>query len=157
MRRSPWSGRDWFTLIRQPRSNPLFGRVIQTSDAFAPSAITLQQPVSGPPGERIARPVGCSVASLRGLTMQCEPARRRAEGQSPPACFGSFLRGTLAIFANSASVIDSAMLLAAPFNADAGVSPRFADSAAPAAFCCCFDLAGMIRRLLRSAMHEENA
>ncbi len=33
--------RVWFNGVHQPRSNLLFKRVIQTSGAFAPTAITL--------------------------------------------------------------------------------------------------------------------
>jgi hypothetical protein len=57
---------------------------------------------------------------------------------------GSFLRFTLAMRSSSSSLIDSTICFDAPRRRDLGVSPRFAESAAPAAFCCCFDLAGML-------------
>jgi hypothetical protein len=39
--------------------------------------------------------------------------------------------------------MDSTMFFDAPLSLLFGVSPRFADKAAPAAFCCAFDFAGM--------------
>src|SRR5690606_17384667 len=56
---------------------------------------------------------------------------------------GRLLRGTLAMRSSSRSVMDSTICLDAPRKRAFGISPRLAASAAPAAFCCCLDLAGM--------------
>jgi hypothetical protein len=56
---------------------------------------------------------------------------------------GSFLRLALAIFSSSDSLIDLLIWREAPLRLDFGRSPRFAESAAPAAICCFLDLAGM--------------
>jgi hypothetical protein len=63
------------------------------------------------------------------------------------ARLGRFLRFVLAIFSSSSWLIESAMLLDAPFKLDFGLSPRLADKAAPAAICCFFDLAGILSSL----------
>lgn len=74
------------------------------------------------------------------------------EGQkrsSPPesyffvVCSGLPFRLVDAIFSSSVSLIDEAIDFDAPLSLDFGISPRFADKAAPAAFCCAADLAGM--------------
>jgi len=73
--------------------------------------------------------------------------RRRPSSIGHPdqldACSGLPLRLVEAIFSSSFSLMDSSMLRDAPFSLLLGVSPRLADSAAPAAFCCAADLAGM--------------
>ena len=56
---------------------------------------------------------------------------------------GSPLRLVLAKSRSCFWLIDSYICLEAPFNEDLLLLPRFAASAAPAAFCCCFDFAGM--------------
>jgi hypothetical protein len=56
---------------------------------------------------------------------------------------GSFLRFALASSASCFSLIDSTMLFDAPLSEDFDFSPRFAESAAPAAICCFLDLAGI--------------
>jgi hypothetical protein len=61
------------------------------------------------------------------------------------ARLGSFLRFTLAISSSFGSLIDSYMPFEAPRRDDFFVWPRFALRAAPAAFCCCLDFAGMLR------------
>jgi hypothetical protein len=48
-----------------------------------------------------------------------------------------------AIFSSSFSLIDEAIDFDAPLSELFGLSPRFAASAAPAASCCAFDLAGI--------------
>lgn len=74
------------------------------------------------------------------------PERLRVELLPPDlllARFGSFLRSTLAMSSSFDSLIDSYMSLDAPRSSDFFVSPRLALRAAPAAFCCCFDFAGI--------------
>jgi hypothetical protein len=66
--------------------------------------------------------------------------QKRLEAQS--ACSGFPLRFVDAIFSSSFSLIDI-IDFDAPFSSLFGVSPRFADKAAPAAFCWAFDLAGI--------------
>jgi hypothetical protein len=56
---------------------------------------------------------------------------------------GRPLRLVEAIFSSSVSLMELTMLFEAPFKPPFGVSPRFAASAAPAAICCFFDLAGI--------------
>ena len=56
---------------------------------------------------------------------------------------GRRLRFALAMRSSSASLIDFAICFDAPRKRDFGVLPRLAESAAPAAFCCCFDFAGI--------------
>src|SRR3546814_13385521 len=58
------------------------------------------------------------------------------------SCFP--LRLVEAILSNSFSSMDSYMDFEAPFSSLFFVSPRLADSAAPAAFCCALDFAGMV-------------
>ena len=69
---------------------------------------------------------------------------------------GSFLRFTDASSSNCPSLMDFTMLLDAPRSEDFDFSPRFAASAAPAAICCFFDLAGIpqlrVASLLRSRL-----
>jgi integral membrane protein len=60
-----------------------------------------------------------------------------------PAFVGSFFRFVPASSRSCFSLIDFAIPFDAPFNPDFGVFPRFAASAAPAAFCCFLDLAGI--------------
>ena len=62
---------------------------------------------------------------------------------------GNFLRLVLATFRSSFRLIDLYMLLDAPRSDDFDFLPRLAASAAPAAICCFFDLAG-ITRMFRS-------
>ena len=45
------------------------------------------------------------------------------------------MRFVCAIFSSSASLIEEAICFEAPLSLDFGVSPRLAESAAPAAFC----------------------
>src|SRR5438067_13261343 len=59
------------------------------------------------------------------------------------ACSGLPLRLVEAIFSSSFSLIDETIDLDAPLSLLFGVSPRFADRAAPAAFCWAADLAGI--------------
>src|SRR5690606_18662479 len=59
-------------------------------------------------------------------------------------CSGLPLRSVPAISSSSFSVIDSYIDFDAPLSSPTLVSPRFADSAAPAAFCWDFDFAGMV-------------
>src|SRR5947209_15592900 len=65
----------------------------------------------------------------------------------PDLCSALPLRLVEAIFFSSFSLIEDAIDFDAPFSLLFGVSPRLADRAAPAAFCCAADLAG-IRTLL---------
>lgn len=60
-----------------------------------------------------------------------------------PALVGSFLRLALAIFSSSFVLMDSAICFEAPFSEALLFSPRFAESAAPAAICCFLDFAGI--------------
>ena len=57
---------------------------------------------------------------------------------------GSFLRFVFAKSRSCFSLIDFAICLEAPLSEDFERSPRFAAKAAPAAFCCFFDLAGIL-------------
>jgi hypothetical protein len=57
------------------------------------------------------------------------------------------LREVDAIALNSFSLMEAAIDLDGPFNSLLLVSPRLADSAAPAAFCWALDFAGMISLL----------
>ena len=57
---------------------------------------------------------------------------------------GSFLRLVLARSRSCFSDIDSAIFLEGPFKLDFFCSPRLAASAAPAAFCCFFERAGIL-------------
>src|SRR5204863_8566697 len=59
-------------------------------------------------------------------------------------CSGLPLRPVWAIFSSSFSLIDETIELDAPLSLLLGVSPRLADSAAPAAFCWAADFAGMV-------------
>jgi hypothetical protein len=59
------------------------------------------------------------------------------------ARFGFPLRLPLAMSRNCFSLIERAICLEGPFSLLFDVLPRFADSAAPAAFCCDLDLAGI--------------
>jgi len=61
------------------------------------------------------------------------------------ACCGFPFRFVDAMSCNSFSDIESAMERDAPCRSLLLVSPRFADNAAPAAFCCAFDFAGMVQ------------
>ena len=56
---------------------------------------------------------------------------------------GSFLRLVLARSRSCFSDIDSAIFLEGPFKLDFFCSPRLAAKAAPAAFCCFFERAGI--------------
>lgn len=56
---------------------------------------------------------------------------------------GSFSRLVLARSRSCFSDIDSAIFLEGPFKLDFFCSPRFAAKAAPAAFCCFFERAGI--------------
>src|SRR3954469_25103989 len=58
---------------------------------------------------------------------------------------GSFLRLVFAKSRSCFSLIDFAICLEAPLSEDFERSPRFAANAAPAAFCCFFDLAGILK------------
>src|SRR3546814_18874612 len=58
-------------------------------------------------------------------------------------CSGFPLRLVDAMSLSSFSLIDSSIDFDAPLSLLFGVSPRLADRAAPAAFCCEADLAGM--------------
>src|SRR5690606_8008890 len=60
-----------------------------------------------------------------------------------PTCSGLPLRLVCASSSNSFLSMDSYMEREAPLRALLDVSPRLADKAAPAAFCCALDLAGM--------------
>ena len=59
-------------------------------------------------------------------------------------CSGLPLRLVEANSSSCFSLIDSYMLLDAPLSSLTGVSPRLAASAAPAAFCCAADFAGIV-------------
>ena len=67
------------------------------------------------------------------------------DGDRPPVLdallLGSFLRLTLAMSWSCVSLIDSTMYREAPLRLDLERSPRLADNAAPAAFCCFPDVA----------------
>src|SRR5690625_1569081 len=58
-------------------------------------------------------------------------------------CSGLPLRGVEAMSSSSFSDMDSYIDLDAPFKSLTLVSLRLSDNAAPAAFCCAFDLAGI--------------
>src|SRR5690554_412662 len=62
-------------------------------------------------------------------------------------CSGLPLREVEASSSSSFWLMDSYIERDAPFNSLGGVSPRLADSAAPAAFCCALDFAGMMTPL----------
>src|SRR6266478_2872859 len=62
---------------------------------------------------------------------------------------GKFLRLVLATLRSSFRLIDLYMLLDAPRSDDFDRLPRLAASAAPAAICCFFDLAGIARMFRR--------
>lgn len=62
------------------------------------------------------------------------------------------LRGVEAMSWSSFSLIEPAIDFEAPLNSPLLMSPRFAASAAPAAFCWALDFAGMI--VLLEAVHE---
>jgi hypothetical protein len=67
---------------------------------------------------------------------------------------GSFLRFVFAKSRSSFSVIDYAICFDAPLSEDLERSPRFAASAAPAAFCCFFDFAGMAEIYAGNALRK---
>src|SRR5690606_25003634 len=67
----------------------------------------------------------------------------RAHQSFLSACSGFPLRLVEAISSSSFLLMDSYMEREAPLSSFTGVSPRLAESAAPAAFCCAFDFAGM--------------
>jgi hypothetical protein len=70
------------------------------------------------------------------------------EGQLSLSAFGGkFLRFVEAMSSSSFSVMDLCICFDAPFSSETFVSPRLADSAAPAAFCWTFDFAGMTRSI----------
>ncbi len=58
--------------------------------------------------------------------------------------FGKPLRLVDANSFSCFSLMDEAICFEAPFSEDFGRSPRFAESAAPAAICCFFDFAGIL-------------
>src|SRR3954451_2750177 len=62
-------------------------------------------------------------------------------------CSGRPLRLVSAKSSSCFSLIESYMLLEAPFNALFRLSPRLAERAAPAAFCWAFEVAGMVGSL----------
>src|SRR5690606_4573462 len=64
-------------------------------------------------------------------------------------CSGLPLRLVEANSSSCFSLIDSYMSRDAPLRSLFFASPRLAESAAPAAFCCAFDLAGMTHLLLQ--------
>jgi hypothetical protein len=74
-----------------------------------------------------------------------EPPLLFDDGDRPPVLdallLGSFLRLTLAMSWSCVSLIDSTMYREAPLRLDLERSPRLADNAAPAAFCCFPDVA----------------
>src|SRR6185312_15443459 len=93
---------------------------------------------SGEPGPRAS---SCAVALGPGSALRA--VRDDNAGQCDlPTCSGFPLRLVWAIFLSSFSLIDI-IDLDAPWSLDLGVSPRLAESAAPAAFCWAADLAGM--------------
>jgi hypothetical protein len=72
----------------------------------------------------------------------------RASSPSADCIFQDFLSGkearfTLAILSSSASDMLSYISMEAPTSFDLGISPRFAERAAPAAFCWDLETAGM--------------
>src|SRR5690606_30542791 len=73
------------------------------------------------------------------------PTRRSSDlpAQSFDLCSGLPLRLVEAISSSSFSLIDLYIDFEAPFSSLTLVSPRLADRAAPAAFCCAADFAGM--------------
>lgn len=71
------------------------------------------------------------------------PPRLDADFRRPPTRLGLSLRDVEAISSSSCSDIDSYIPRDAPLKRDRLVLPRLAASAAPAAFCCALDLAGM--------------
>src|SRR5690606_37226032 len=68
-------------------------------------------------------------------------------GYESDLCSGLPFRLVEAISANSFSSMDLYMELDAPFSSLTFSSPRLADKAAPAAFCCAWDFAGMMNLL----------
>jgi hypothetical protein len=60
-----------------------------------------------------------------------------------PFFFGKVLRFVFARSRSFFSLMEFAMLREAPLSDPLEVSPRFAESAAPAAICCFFDFAGI--------------
>src|SRR5690606_5919570 len=79
----------------------------------------------------------------RGVVRVTQHRRIGAGGNQSPFFFGRFLRLVEASSSSSPSLIDLYMLFEAPFSSFTLVSPRLAESAAPAAFCWASDLAGM--------------
>jgi hypothetical protein len=75
--------------------------------------------------------------------LQTRDLGRRKDDQSDVLYSGFSFRLVEAISSSSSSVIESNIDFEAPFSSLTFVSPRFAASAAPAAFCCAFDFAGM--------------
>lgn len=72
-------------------------------------------------------------------------------------CSGLPLRLVEANSSSSFSLIDSYMLLDAPLSLLGLVLPRLAESAAPAAFCCAADFAGMIDLFVTGVTPATNA
>lgn len=64
---------------------------------------------------------------------------------------GNFLRLVFATSRSCFSLMDSYIPLEAPLRAAFGRAPRLADKAAPAAFCCFLDFAGMQKGSLQMA------
>src|SRR5690606_4220615 len=91
--------------------------------------------------------------------LRCVAKTGKKERQSSFLCSGRSLRLVLARSSSSSSDMESYISFAAPFRLDALDSPRLADSAAPAAFCCALDWAGMIVssviRILTGSCHPE--
>src|SRR5690606_27834156 len=83
-----------------------------------------------------------------------------SESLAPHGLFfsGRPLRLVSANSSSCFSLIDSYISFDAPFNSDFFVSPRLADSAAPAAFCWAFDVAGMaVLRFVNVRMVKRHA
>jgi len=72
-------------------------------------------------------------------------------------CSGLPLRLVEAIFSSSFSLIDEAIDFDGPLSLLFGVSPRLADSAAPAAFCWAADLAGISRLPFQDARMKRSS
>ena len=95
-------------------------------------------PVS-PPAAKRPRPWGHGRYKAQGLEETF-----RSIGSDHFFFVGSFLRLVLARSRSCFSDIDSAIFLEGPFKLDFFCSPRLAASAAPAAFCCFFERAGIL-------------
>ena len=154
LRRRPRAGerRDRAAAPRLPQVQPLHPGADPRSQV--PAATERAAPRSDPGASRDLQ-AGLTIPQVvRSIHRQVRSGRLRARARiAPPACGHFFfeacsglpLRLVEAKSSSWLSLMDWYIDLAGPFRSLTFCSPRLAASAAPAAFCCDFDLAGIAR------------